>query len=290
MKKDQLRQRREEDWEEAHQRHLAQYGLFPRGPSTNSACQLCAAKTQPQQLHVKQGATSTVTWWERPSTLVANQVLVPNTPPRSLTGKRAAPKSKEKRRSYLRGCIQGYREMTSALDVQKRACEERFKTERVLRRKYGLTDDFEIAAEFFANPIPASHAHYHYRQIQDGQHSGARRANRYKRRAEGYRPARSSLAMSELARDVTTDNADLERMNLAAEDAELQRLARTVATEVGYLYFVGEANCSKEWRREIEQSNKSLVFRKDEWDVEMVELDQEQILREGGEGDGHEGL
>lgn len=165
--------------------------------------------------------------------------------------------------------------MKAVSDMNKQAWEDRCKTERAVRRKYDLLDDFEIEAEFFTVPISASHARHHHIQIQNNHHASERRANRHKRRAEGYKSSRSSLALSELAEDVTMDEKEAERLKLAEKDAEIQRLANVIATEVGYLYFVGDVDDFDGWRYDVERSNMALIYRKVQSDVAMGRLDED---------------
>jgi hypothetical protein len=167
--------------------------------------------------------------------------------------------------------------MRAVSGVHRRAWEERCKLDRAVRRKYGLDDDYEIEPELLVHPIPASHARHHYRQVQAGQHAGERRANRRKRRAKDYKPSHSSLALSVLAEDITLNDEEAEKLRLMEEEAELRRLANIVATEVGYLYFVGDLECAKDWSDDIEQSNMSLIYKKAETDTDMGQLDEDRF-------------
>ncbi|KAF1349350.1 hypothetical protein EJ07DRAFT_68636, partial [Lizonia empirigonia] len=261
MTRDQLRQKREELWEEQHQRYLAQYGLFPPDSSLLTACVACATIMEAHEVAKTQTSIPAMPWWERQGALVADKFLVPNTAPQPTTGRERRPKPKGKRPSYLRDLIRSYRKMTSVSDMHRREWGDRCKTERAVRRKYDLPENFEIDSEFFANPIPASHARHHHRQLQDRQYLGQRRTNRYMRRVEGYKPCRSPLALTELAVDVMLDELEVERLRLAEADAELQPLANVAATEVGYLYLVGDNDGLEDWRYDVERSNMSLVFR-----------------------------
>ncbi|KAF9692724.1 hypothetical protein EKO04_009077 [Ascochyta lentis] len=265
-KGDQLRHEREEVWESTHQQYVAQYGLFPPGPLLHSACVVCTAMKEPYQLDEKQATTSRMVWWEQQGALVADRT---NILPRSTMDIKHPRQPKAKCPSYLREFIQSCRKATTVSEVHRRAWEERCKTERAVRRKYDLPDDFDIDPEFFANPISASHARHHHRQIKDGQQAAERRANRYKRRTEGYRHSRSSLALSELAGDV--DNTNVEALKSVEAEAELQHLASVEASEVGYLYFVGDVDGFEDWMDDVEQSNMCLVYRKSETDEKESE-------------------
>ncbi|KAF2628482.1 hypothetical protein BU25DRAFT_467143 [Macroventuria anomochaeta] len=202
-----------------------------------------------------------------------------------MTSKQRLPQLEARRPSHLRDFMQSYPSMRTVSDAHWRTWEDRCKINRAVRRKYDLPDDFDIDPEFFAHPILASYARYHHRQIQDGQHAGKRRANRHKRRAEDYRPSRSSLALPNLAEDVPTDEADGEKPRLAEEAAELRRLTDVVATEVGYLYFVGEDDLLERWSDDVEQSDLSLIYRKVEPGMDMGQLDEDHVKTKEAESE-----
>ena len=159
--------------------------------------------------------------------------------------------------------------MRAVSGVHRRAWEERCKLDRAVRRKHGLDDDHEIEPELLVHPIPASHAKYHHRQVQAGQHASERRANRHKRHAENHKPSHSSLALSVLAEDMILNDAEAEKLRLMEEEAELRRLANIVATEVGYLYLVGNLDYPNDWSGNIKRSNMSLIYKKAEIDLDM---------------------
>jgi len=151
--------------------------------------------------------------------------------------------------------------MKALSDEQRQFWEDRYRLEQAIRRKYDLPDEYVVEPELFESPIPASHARYHYRQILTDRHAAERRANRHKRRAEGFRPSRSFLALSEIVNDMEMDEAELEKLRQEEDAAELRRVADVVATEVGYLYFVGELGLLERWKDDFEASNLDLVQR-----------------------------
>lgn len=266
---------------EAHLRYMSKYGFVATDLSLLSVCVVCAALTehpQPNKAHIKTIAKKA--WWEQQGALVGDQNLVSNQP-RCLSDK-PLPSPKVKRSSYLRTFVQNDRIARTISDAHRRAWEDCCKTERAVRRKYDLPDHFDIDPEFWANPIPASHARHHYQQTQRGQHSIERRANRTKRQVEGYKPCHSSLAHSELAEDIEVDNMEIQRSTLAEEAAELQRLASVVATEVGYLYFLGAVDGVEDWRYDVEQSKRDMVYRR----LENMELEQTNQERNETEEEG----
>lgn len=273
-KRDQLRQGREEMWKEAHQRYLAQYGLFPPDSLLLTACVVCATIMEAHEVAKTPTTVSTMPWWERQGALVADKFLVPNTAPQPTMGRERRPKPKEKRPSWLRDLIRSHREMASASDMDRRERENRCTTERALRRKYNLPDYFEINSEMLADPMPAAHALHHHRKLQDSQYLAQRHANRKMRRVEGYKPCRSPLALTELAADVMLDDLEMERLRRAEADTELERLANIAATEVGYLYFVGDNDGLEDWWDDVEWSDMSLIYRKVELRFESDDIEE----------------
>ncbi|UPX17436.1 uncharacterized protein EKO05_0007790 [Ascochyta rabiei] len=71
------------------------------------------------------------------------------------------------------------------------------------------------------------------------------------------------------------DGTDVEKLKLAEDKAELQWMAGVVASEVGYLYFVGDVDGFEDWMDDVEQSNLSLIYRKVETgEEESVESEE----------------
>ena len=65
------------------------------------------------------------------------------------------------------------------------------------------------------------------------------------------------------------NDAEAEKLRLMEEEAELRRLANIVATEVGYLYLVGNLDYPNDWSGDIKRSNMSLIYKKAEIDLDM---------------------
>jgi hypothetical protein len=169
-------------------------------------------------------------------------------------------------------------------DEQRRAWEDHYRLEQAIRGNHDLSDEYVVEPQLFQSPIPASHARYHHRQLQTDRHAAEQRANRLKRRTAGSRPSRSTLALSELANEMEMDEAELEKLRRDEEAVEL-RLTDAVATEVGYLYLVGELGLQERWRDDFEASNLDLVQTQTENGVyvehvedEHVEIEQEREL------------
>ena len=86
--------------------------------------------------------------------------------------------------------------------------------------------------------------------------------------------------MVELTGDTSLNETELEKMRLAEEAAELQRLTKIAAPEVGYLYFVGDADLHKRWMDDVKQSNLSLIYREYGKDLEVGQLDENMFLED----------
>jgi hypothetical protein len=287
LQKDWHRQGQERLWDGAHQWYLSQHGNIPSDPETRSPCIVCARLRDENQRYTMPAVSRTRAWWEHDGALVEEVLLLPETPLRSLakTPRSPQPQSQAKKPSYLADLIKSWRSMKTLSDEQRRAWEDRFKLEQAIRRKYDLPENYEVEPELFESPIPASHARYHHRQLLTGRHAAERRANRHKRRAEGFRPSRSSLALSELINDIEMDEVELRKLRQEEEAAELRRLADVVATEVGYLYFVGQLGLLERWRDAFETSNLDLIQRQTENGVyvgyvgeEHVETEEEMVV------------
>lgn len=277
MQKDWWRQERERLWDEAHKWHLAQHGEIHADLGFTSPCIVCATLKKQSQRYGKLIVPLTTPWWEREGALMEEVIVVPETPSRLLAKTPHPLQLRARQPSYLADLIKSWRSMRTVSDEQRRIWEDRCKLDRAIRRKYDLPDDYELEPEILAHPLPASHARYHHRQIQNHEHAAERRVNRHKRSAEDYKPSRSSLALSELANDVKVDGAELERLRLEGEAAELRRLAGVTATEVGYLYFVGETDLLERWRDDLEISNLELIQRQIENGMSVGRMDEEHV-------------
>ena len=266
LQKDWRRQEQERLWDEAHQWNLSQHGNISVGPQTSSSCIVCTKLRDQSQQYTEPAVSRTTAWWEHEGALVEEELVVPETPPRSTAQKPRSPQSQPqaKKPSYLADLIKSWRSMKALSDEQRHAWEDRYRLEQAIRRKYDLSDEYVVEPELFGSPMPASHARYHHRQLLTGRHAAEQRVNRLKRRTEGFRPSRSSLALSELVNEMEMDEAGLEKLRRDEEAAELRRLADVVATEVGYLYFVGELGLQECWRDDFEASNLDLVQRQTE--------------------------
>src|SRR5690242_10805267 len=163
MRYDWSRRERERVWEEAHQEHLPEASdeMIP------TTCVVCDATKNLGLPYTNPIIPLTTAWWEREGALMAGQIPLPRSPLRVKTSTKDISKLRSKIPSCLRDFIQSCREMRIVSDSQRQAWEDRCKLDRAIRRKYNLADDYDIDPEILAFPIPASHARYHHRRIQN---------------------------------------------------------------------------------------------------------------------------
>jgi hypothetical protein len=86
------------------------------------------------------------------------------------------------------------------------------------------------------------------------------------RRARGNvprpRPPHSALSYSECSDEIKLDESELEHMCKAEKMESLERKARRIGEEVGYLYFVGDGfDGLYEWREDFLRSDRQLIYR-----------------------------
>lgn len=276
LRRDWQRQERERLWDEAHPWYVSQNGNTPTGSEACSSCVIRAELRVQNQQYTKPSISRTTTWWERDGALVEDELVVPETP--RCGGKMPhLPQPQARTPSHLADSIKSWRSMKALSDEQNRVWEDRHRLERAIRQKYDLPDEYVVDPELFESPIPASHARHHYRQLLTGRHAAERRAIRRKRRAEGFRPSRSLLAISELVNDVEMDEAEREKMRQEEEAVALRRITDVVATEVGYLYFVGELGLLERWRDDFEASDLDLVQRQTDNSVYVGHVEEEHV-------------
>jgi hypothetical protein len=258
--RDQLREEREQAWDEAHQRfesqHLQATGTF----QSPVDCPVCASMTAiyPTSIFKMQAARDT-TWWERPGGLVTDHILVPRTPLRPVRPvRRHAGKAKSP--SILRGMTQNFRRVMTASEAHKQIWEFRYRTETAIRRKHGLGEGYHFEADFWDSPISAHLSLQYHQQVKDNERMIARRARGNTPRPK---PPRSCLSYSERSDELDVDDNRLEYIWKMEELEVLERKARKIGEEVGYLYFVGEVDGLLEWREDYLRSDRQLVYRKE---------------------------
>jgi hypothetical protein len=257
--RDQLREEREEAWEEAHQR----FNLEPLQTITTSKelaeCPACAAMTVicPTEFPATHAARDR-TWWERPGGLVADHILVRSSPSPPV---RPAQRASRTRKGSLRmrTFVRDSRRAMTESDANRLLWETRSRTESAVRRKHSLGEEYTFRPEFWDVPVSASLSRKSYQQAHDDERMDERRARGYTRRP---RPPRSSLSQVERSEEIELDEAMLEQMRKTEEQESLESQIKKVGMEVGYLYFVGEVDGLEEWSDDYMKSDRQLVKRR----------------------------
>jgi hypothetical protein len=257
--RNQLREEREQAWEEAHQRSDLGRSWALMTFTEPAKCPVCATTLAryPIDYSVPQEARE-VTWWERPGGLVAHHILVRRTPSRPVQQARQS-LCMIKSSPVLRTMIREFRKAMAISDRHKEMWETRYRTQCVVRRKHTRGEGYTFKPNFWDDPISASLSLYFYQQSKDNQRIVERQA-----RGDTLRPKppRSSLSYSERSDDIETDESVLEQM-WKTEELEIQeRQARKIGEEIGYLYLVGKVDGLDEWRRDFLRSDHQLVYRK----------------------------
>jgi hypothetical protein len=115
--------------------------------------------------------------------------------------------------------------------------------------------------DFWHSPISGVLTRQNHQNIQDGRRMEERRRRGHRLRP---RPARSSLSYFESVDELDDDGlpVDTEVRREQEEREMMERLAKQVGTEVGYLYFVGGyVDGLEEWREDYLRSNHELIWR-----------------------------
>lgn len=110
LQSDWRRQEKERLWDEAHQRCLSQHGNMPADPQTCSPCVVCAKLRDQSQRYTKPVVSLTIACWEHDGALVEEELIVPETPPRSSAKTSHSPKSQLQinKPSYLADLIKSW--------------------------------------------------------------------------------------------------------------------------------------------------------------------------------------
>ncbi|KAH4263536.1 hypothetical protein HBI04_150250 [Parastagonospora nodorum] len=256
--RDQLREEREQTWNEMHQRagsQRLQATTTFQEPADCTVCETMIA-TYPTQVSVPQTAKDTA-WWERPGGLVVDDILVPRTPLRPVRQARQNI-CKTQGTSVLRGMARNFRRAMTASEAHREIWEFRYRTETAIRRKHGLGEGFHFEPDFWDSPISAHLTRQYYQQAEEEARMAARRARGNTPRP---RPPRSSLSYSERSDEIDVDEGHLEHIWKMEEQKIQDRQARKVGEEVGYLYFVGVDGLLK-WKDDYLRSDRGLVYRK----------------------------
>lgn len=257
-KEDQLRWEREQAWDEAHQRHDSQYAQAAAGFPKSEDCPICASMVVPVPTNTpKMEVDKAVAWWEQPGVLTMEPIVVPRTPTRLRHQPRQHAQRPESSQA-LRKFIQNLRASMRAADAYRRAWETRSKIESAVRRKHSLGEHLHIEPGFWDAPISSLISVRNFQQIQNNQRMAARRARGNKPRPK---PPRSSLSHSRLSEELQVDEDWVRIMKEKEELEQLEREARKVGEEVGYLYFVGVPDGMELWKEDYLRSDRQLVTR-----------------------------
>jgi hypothetical protein len=255
--RNQLREEREEAWEDAHRLYDSQRVQATAAYLNQSNCPACTSMTAYYSTKAPNTQTAKdVAWWERPDGQVADPIQVPRTPLRPVKPVRPL-KQDSKVPSKIGPTIQAFRTAMAASDTHRRVWETRNKTESAVRRKHGLGEEDQFEPEFWDSPISA------HLSLQNLQHTKANE-RMIARRARGGTPLatlpRSSLSYSKHIDEVEVDESLQQRISRIEESIRIQRASEKVGKEVGYLYFVGEVGLF-DWREDFMNSDRHLVYR-----------------------------
>jgi hypothetical protein len=264
--RNQLREEREQAWEDAHQMFDPQHSQATSTFLDPATCLACASLTALCPTRIPQAqAARDITWWEQLGGLVAEHILVPRTPLRPVRQPQRAMR-KAKAVSVLRGMVQKLRKAATATDAHKQIWEARCRTESAVRRKHNLGDRYHFEPDFWDSPISAPLSRQFYQQSKENEQAAARRARGNTSRPK---PPRSSLSSSERPDEFDIDDSQLQQL-WRMEELEIQeRQAKKVGEEVGYLYFVGELDGLLEWREDYLRSARHIIYRKDTPELEQ---------------------
>lgn len=256
--RDQLREERQQTWDEAHQRFYSTHFQTTTTYQNPAECPICATivASFPTKFPRTQEAKD-VAWWERPSGLVADHLLVPSTPVRRVDTKKKVFQAQPP--SVLRNMVQESRRDMIMTEAYRQTWERRYRTESAIRRKHGLGPECPFPDGFWDVPIGASLARQYYQIRREEERTAERRA---RGNAPRQRPPRSSLSLSEHSDEVEVDEEELKHTWRMEDLVTLERQVMKVREEVGYLYFVGEVDGFWEWEQDFLKSDRRLIYRK----------------------------
>ncbi|KAF1849438.1 uncharacterized protein K460DRAFT_90967 [Cucurbitaria berberidis CBS 394.84] len=259
-KEGQLRWEREQAWDEAHQPSDSQRAETATGLKSSTECPVCASMVASYPTKVPEmEVAKDVPWWEQPCGHAVEDIVVPITLPRLHHNHQPWQHTRRPESSQaLRKIIQNLRVSMHSADNYRRTWDNRYKTESAVRRKHSLGQDIHFEPDFWDSPICGLTSRRDFQHVLENQRMAARRA-----RGNIPRPKlpRSSLSHTELSEQLHVDEDWIEAMREKEELEELEREARKVGEEVGYLYFVGTIDGMEEWKEDYLQSDRQLVVR-----------------------------
>jgi hypothetical protein len=280
--RDQLREEREESWEDAHRLYDSQRVQATAAYLDQSNCPACASMTASNSTKAPETQPAKeVTWWEQFSGLVADHIEVPWTPLRHVRPARP-PKKYSKVPSKIRPTIQAFRTAMAASYKHRQVWETRNKTESAVRRKHGLSEEDHFEPEFWDSPISAHLSLQNFQHTQANKRMDARRARGGTPRPT---PPRSSLSYSQHVDEFEVNESLQQQRSWIEESDRIERAAEKVGKEVGYLYFVGGASLVN-WREAFQKSDHHLVYRHDSEPEEQRRGEAGSTSEESGEEKG----
>jgi hypothetical protein len=266
--RDQLRWEREQAWDEAHLQSLFDHLDITTRPYEGYGCSLCSSGVSDRFQVFNQRVDNTVVWWDRPGVLISPPERKISTRSRFCRKKRTATGS-----SSMRSIIHNLRTALLTATSEQQIWETRYKTESAVRRKHGLGTDSQFDPKFWDSPVSGVTIQDNYRHALEERRMAERRARGNTPRP---RPPRSSLSYCESAEAIVVDKKLEEAIRLREEADEIEREARKVGEEVGYLYFVGALDGLEEWRDDVLKSKPHLVWR--DYDQSVEGEGQDEIL------------
>lgn len=248
----QLREEREQAWEDTHQQFSSQWSQEIILPHDFVECPACASMTGNPERTVRIQLPRDITWWEQTDQRVIDPTLAANAPRRSGRGHQ---RPQEARGSpFIRELIQD-----SRLNMVGGYSETRLRDEWVLRRKFNIDSSFDFAPDFWDRRFPESEFRRIYREAKQKESYAAYRARGCRPRPI---PPRSSLSQCELSESIEIDQNELEQMKRMEQAEALGRKAWKVGEQVGYLYFVGDHfDGLFDWRDDFLRSNRQMIYR-----------------------------
>lgn len=258
---EQLRWEREQAWNTAHERASSQLAQAAAAvlPETCSLCPACDSMVASYPTNIPEAQVAAhVAWWERPGALATPTDIFGRTrtpaPRHSQSGWYART---TKGNAELRQIVRNHRHSKRQEEMMKQAWYARNTTERAIRCKYNLGSESEIQSAFWDSPLSLLLSRQTYQYARDQ----ARMEERYARGNKSRpKPPPSPLSSSQSVEDLHVDQDFAETLYETEEKERLERQAKKVAKEVGYLYFVGGSiDGMMEWKEDIDQGSKVLV-------------------------------
>lgn len=260
--RNQLREEREQAWEDVHQRFSSQWPQEIIPAHDFVECPGCASMSRNPDRFVRVQPPTHVTWWEQAGGLAVNRTLATDATRRPSRGQQRPQPARSP--SLVRELIQDSRQNMVSQDTETRS-----RIELVLRRKFNVDSRDDFPPYFWERPICGSDCRRIYRDRKDNERYCA-----YRARGNTLRPIPppTSLSHCELSEDIEIDQDELEQMRRVEQAEALERKAWRVGEQVGYLYFVGDDfDGLFDWRDDFLRSDRQMIYRQAAGDTVMSE-------------------